>query len=130
MVISSTSVILGWKISLIVFATLGLLTCFIPYPGFWTSYVLDIVGPAWGYILFRGTYSPGKSSFLAIKFTPEAAVLLVFGICIVIETSQYFQLYDAHFDPYDYVAYFSLLFPCYLADKILENSAINGKTIK
>ena len=130
MIISSSYVIVGWKISLIVFATIGLLTCFIPYPGFWSSYVLDIVGPAWGYILFRGIYTPYQSSFLSIKFTPETAVLLVLGICFAIETSQYFKLYNAHFDLYDYVAYFSLLFLCYLADKILGNFVVNGKATK
>lgn len=127
---SSRTAALVWKIVLIVVASIGLLTCLIPHPGFWSGYVLDIVGPAWGYILLRGNYSHHHSSFLSLKFTPETAALSVLGICYAVETSQYFRLYDAHFDPYDYLAYISLLLPCYMADKVFTRYFIAKKIIK
>ena len=40
-----------WKITLILLCLTGLSTGIFKIPGFWTSYVLDIVGPAWCYIL-------------------------------------------------------------------------------
>ncbi|MCJ7552323.1 MAG: hypothetical protein MUO34_00435 [Ignavibacteriaceae bacterium] len=39
------------------------------------------------------------------------------AICFIIETSQYFNFYNAYFDPYDYLAYISLLLPIYFTDK-------------
>ena len=92
--------------------------------------VLDIVGPAWNYILIRGLYSSKNQTFLKIKFSPESAALLIIGICFIIETGQYFRIYEAHFDPYDYLAYISLILPCYLIDKlILRNKSIQDNTI-
>lgn len=116
---NNSRIILFWKISLILSGSTVLATCLIRAPGFWSSYVLDMSGPAMGYMLLRVQYTPKQSTFLSYKFSPELAVLLIFGICFVIETSQYFKLYKAHFDPYDYVAYLSLLLPCFLIDKWL-----------
>ena len=63
--------ILFWKTTLIILGSLALLTCLVRISGFWSSYVLDMVGPAWGYILLRGQYtSKGSYPFLT-KFTPE-----------------------------------------------------------
>lgn len=93
--------ILFWKIALVIFGSTVLATCLIRIPGFWSNYVFDMVGPAMGYILLRVQCTSKESTFLSFKFTPESAALIIFGICIVIETSQYFKLYDAHFDPYD-----------------------------
>ena len=109
---------LTWKIIIVVLGVIGLSTCLIRTPGFWTSYVLDIVGPAWNYVLLRGQYSSSRS-FLSLKLTPETAALLILVICFLIETSQYYELYNAHFDPYDYIAYISALLPCYVIDKWL-----------
>ena len=124
---SSSLITTGWKITLILLGTTGLLTSVVKAPGFWSSYVLDMVGPAWNYILLRGLYSPKNSSFLSLQFTPGKAALLILGICFLIETSQYFEIYGAHFDPYDYVAYGSLLLPVYLIDKWLVNYLGKGK---
>lgn len=106
-----------WKISLILLGLISLSTGLVKTPGFWTSYVLDIVGPAWIYILLRVQYSSKNTCFLSIKFSPEIAAIIVIGICILIETSQYFNLYEAHFDPYDYLSYVSLIIPLYVIDK-------------
>jgi hypothetical protein len=56
---------------------------------------------------------------MSIRFSTEGAFLLVFGVGVAIETSQYFKFYDATFDPYDYLAYATLLLPIYLLDKHL-----------
>jgi hypothetical protein len=49
--------------------------------------------------------------------TPEGALFLIVAVCGVIESAQYFQLYEAHYDPYDFLAYVSLLLPCYAIDR-------------
>jgi len=115
----NSRIMLFWKITLILTGSTVLATCLIRIPGFWSSYVLDMAGPAMGYILLRVQYTSKESTFLSFKFTPESAALIIFGICFAIETSQYFKLYEAHFDPFDYVAYISLLVPCFLIDKWL-----------
>jgi len=106
-----------WKILLIILGLTALSTGLLKSTGFLTSYMLDIVGPAWIYILIRVQYKSDGSTFLTFQFSPEKALLLVTGICYIIETSQYFQLYAAHFDPYDYLAYISGVLPVYLIDK-------------
>jgi len=121
MAATSASVILGWKIAIIVLGIVALSSGLVKKPGFWSSYVLDIAGPAWIYILLRCQYSERTTKFMSIRFSPESAVLLVFGMGVVIETSQYFKFYDATFDPYDYIAYLLLLLPCYLLDKYLQS---------
>jgi len=120
--------VIGWKVALIMFGAIGLYAAvFARTPGFWTSYALDVAGPAWNYILIRGQYSAKDSTFFSLKFTPESAVLLILGICLLIETSQYFNLYAAHFDPWDYPAYISGLLPCYLIDKWIMRSGQQAK---
>jgi len=121
MATSSSLIIIGWKIAIMLFGTIALLSGLVKDPGFWSSYVLDIVGPAWNYILLRGLYTSNKSTFMSLKFTPETAAFIIFGTCVLVKTTQYFKLYNAHFDPYDYLAYGSLLLPCYLLDKYLLN---------
>jgi len=110
---------IGWKISLILLGVISLSTGFSKRPGFWTSYVLDMAGPAWNYILIRGQYS-SQRTFFSFRFSPEFALLLIMGICFLIETSQFFKLYEAHFDPWDYLAYVSILIPCYLIDHYIS----------
>ena len=116
----SRIIVIGWKIVLVVLAGIGLSTGLVKTPGFWTSYVLDIAAPPWNYILIRGLFTSKKTTFFSIKFKPETAALLIIGIACLIETAQYFKIYAAHFDPYDYIAYISLLLPCYLIDKFLK----------
>jgi len=108
-----------WKISIILLCLIGLTSGLVKSSGFWTSYVLDITGPAWCYILIRGQYKSADSTFLSIRFSPELAAIIITGVCIIIETSQYFDLYDAYFDPYDYLAYVSGVLPLFIIDKWL-----------
>ena len=110
---------ISWKFSLILLGAISLSTGLSKRPGFWTSYVLDMAGPAWNYILIRGQYSD-KQTFFFFRFSPEFALLLIVGICFLIETSQFFKLYTAHFDPWDYLAYVSILIPVYLIDKYIS----------
>jgi len=116
---NSSSITIGWKFALIVLGTIGLLSGLIKKSWFWSSYLLDMVGPAWIYILLRCQYSLKTSKFMSLRFSPETALLSIFGICALIETSQYFEIYNSTFDPYDFLAYASILLPCYLLDKYL-----------
>ena len=108
-----------WKVLLITLGIISLSSGFIKSPGFWTSYALDIAGPAWIYLLLRGQYNLEKSAFLSIKFTANQAISLVIGIGFIIEIMQYYKIYEAHYDPYDFIAYVSLSIPVYLLDKWL-----------
>ena len=121
MAVTSKPVILVWKIAIIVLGIVALSSGLVKKPGFWSSYVLDIAGPAWIYILLRCQYSERTTKFMSIRFSPESTVLLVFGMGVAIETSQYFKFYDSTFDPYDFIAYLSLLLPFYFLDKYLQS---------
>lgn len=105
-----------WKIAIIILGIVSLLTGIIKPSELWTSYLLDITGPAWIYILIRGQYKSQKATFLTIKFSPELALFLIVGICFAIETMQLLKLYESTFDPWDYLAYFSGTFLIYLID--------------
>ena len=99
---------------------LGLATCFARVRGFWSSYVLDMAGPAWNYILIRGLFSKRQPAMLSRVLNPTAAISTIAGACFLIESAQYLRLYDAHYDPYDFVAYISLVLPCFVIDKWLH----------
>ena len=53
-------------------------------PGFWSSYLLDIVGPAWIYILMRGLVSRTQPAMLGRFLNPEAALVISVGACFLI----------------------------------------------
>jgi len=106
-----------WKAAVILMGLVALSAGLIKTPGFWTSYALDIAGPAMGYLLIRGRYTSDNATFLSIKFSPEWAAILIIGICSIIETGQYLHLYNAHFDPFDYLAYTSGVLTFYITDK-------------
>lgn len=110
---------LYWKAAIIILGAIALATCVVQSPGFWSSYVLDIVGPAWIYILVRGQFSRVKPAMFSEYLSPEAALLIMIAACYFIEAAQYFQLYEAHYDPLDLIAYVSLVTPCYVIDRWL-----------
>jgi len=105
-----------WAAALIVFILTGLATVNIKTGGFWNGYVLDMVGPAWTYILVRGLFTAGKSNRWTRFFTPVKTFFILFLACIAIETAQYFGLYDATFDPWDLIAYAAFLLPAFIID--------------
>ena len=110
-----------WKAAVVTFGIIALTSGLVRSPGFWSSYVLDIVGPAWIYILIRGLFSKTQPAMLAQFLSPEGALVIMVVACFLIEAAQYFQLYEAHYDPYDFLAYVSLLLPCYAIDKWMLN---------
>ena len=88
-------------------------------PGFWSSYVFDIAGPVWAYIIVRGLHSRSPTYLMRRYFTPEGAAAFVIGFCFLLEAGQYFGLCQGRFDSYDLVAFMAGALPCYVADKWL-----------
>ncbi len=108
-----------WAIALAILGVLGLSTIWFDFGKFWNGYLLDVVGPAWNYILFRGLYTAKSDNFWTRFFTPNRTFIIFILVCYGIETLQYFQVYDSTFDPWDFLAYISILIPVYLIDKRL-----------
>jgi len=107
---------LFWKIALIFLGLTALSTGLVKDSEFWTGYVLDITGPAWCYILIRGRYKENNTSFFGIRFSAWAAFLLILGVCFIVESLQYIELYESTFDPIDYPSYFSLIIVVFSID--------------
>ena len=105
-----------WAIALVALATLGLSTIWIDLGKFWKSYVLDMTGPAWNYILFRRLYTAYTDNIWTRFFTPNRTLAIFLIVCFGIETLQYFKIYKSTFDLLDLLAYISILIPLYLID--------------
>ena len=105
-----------WAAALIVLAVTGLSTNVVDLGVFWRSYVLDITGPAWTYILVRLRYTRWSETAWSRFFTPTRTVLICGAACFAIEGMQALAWYDATPDPWDLVAYLSLLVPLHLVD--------------
>ena len=114
------NLIIFWKVIVILLGINSLSTGLYKGSGFWTSYVLDIAGPAWGYVLIRVQYRLNTERFMSIRFSPEIAFLVIVGICFIIETMQFFEIYNSTFDLYDLMAYFSGVLVVYVIDKICK----------
>ena len=106
-----------WAVALFVFGALSLSTIWIDLGKFWKGYVLDMTGPAWNYILFRGLYTAYADNFWTRFFTPNRTLVIFLIVCFGIETLQYFKIYDSTFDLLDLLAYVSILMPVFLLDK-------------
>lgn len=85
---------------------------------FWKGYVLDMTGPAWNYILFRGRFTSRSVNAWTRFFTPKKTVTIFVLVCFGIEGAQYFGLYGATFDPWDFLAYVSILVPLFILDQV------------
>jgi hypothetical protein len=94
----------------------GISINWIDFGYFWKGYILDMTGPAWNYILFRGLFTANKQNVWTKFFTPSHTLIIFLLVCFGIETAQYFELYDSTFDPWDYLAYVSILIPLFLLD--------------
>ncbi len=105
-----------WAAAMFVFGFIGLSTIWFDLGGFWKGYVLDIVGPAWNYILFRGLFTGYTENTWTRFFTSKTTLFIFLIVCFSIETAQYFNLYEATFDPWDLLAYVSILIPVFLID--------------
>jgi hypothetical protein len=108
-----------WAVALVIFCTVGLSTNWINLGDFWKGYVLDMTGPAWNYILFRGLFTAKVNNAWTRFFTPNKTLIIFLLVCFLIETLQYFKIYDSTFDPWDLLAYGSILIPIFLLDLIL-----------
>lgn len=105
-----------WAVAFIVLAGTGLATIWIDLGPFWKGYVLDITGPAWNYILFRGLFTSKRDNAWTRFFTPVITLSVFLVVCAGIEGVQYLELYDATYDPLDFLAYVSFLIPLFVID--------------
>lgn len=105
-----------WAGAMFLFVLMGISTTWFYIGKFWNGYMLDICGAAWNYILFRGLFTEKKNNLWTRFFTPIRTYLLILFVSFGIETLQYFEVYDSTFDPYDLVAYASLLTVVFVLD--------------
>jgi len=120
-----------WAITLIVLLGTGISTIWFDFGAFWSGYVLDMVGPAWAYILFRGLYTEKAENIWTRFFTPNRTLIILLTVCIGIESLQFFKIYDSTFDFWDLLAYISILIPLFLIDtrmiRKIKNTPHNKK---
>lgn len=109
-----------WAIAFIILMITGLSTTWFNLGDFWNGYILDMTGPAWNYILFRGLFTAKADNTWTHFFTPKRTFLIFVLVCIGFETIQYFNLYKSTYDPWDYLAYISILVPLFLIDSKLK----------
>jgi hypothetical protein len=107
-----------WAGAMILFILMGISTTWYYIGSFWNGYMLDICGAAWNYILIRGLFTERKDNLWTRFFTPVRTYLLIIFVSFGIETLQYFEVYDSTFDPYDLLAYVSLLSIVFVLDMI------------
>jgi len=110
-----------WAIGIVVLGGTGLATIWIDLGAFWKGYVLDMTGPAWNYILFRGLYTSYSDNAWYRFFTPKKTLFIFLFVCAAIEVAQYFKLYESTYDPLDFLSYVSFLIPLFLLDSYLLN---------
>ena len=108
-----------WAVGLVVLCATGLATIWINLGDFWKGYVLDMTGPAWNYILFRGLFTSYRENTWTKFFTPGRTLFIFLLVCAGIEEMQYFNLYEATYDPWDFLCYVSILIPLFLVDSFL-----------
>jgi hypothetical protein len=106
-----------WGAGLVILGVTGLSTLWIDLGPFWNGYVLDITGPGWSYILFRGLFTARKNNAWTRFFSPERTFIIFVLVCVSIETMQYLEIYESTFDPWDFLAYFSVLIPLFMIDR-------------
>jgi hypothetical protein len=118
-----------WATILIILLGMGLSTIWLDLGTFWKEYLLDMVGPAWAYILFRGLFMAKFNNIWTRFFTPNRTLIIFLTICFGIETLQYFKIYNSTFDFWDFPAYISILIPVFLIDiriiRKIRNTAPN-----
>ena len=107
-----------WAIGLVVLCATGLAATWIDGGLFWKGYLLDMAGPAWAYILFRGRFTAKADNNWTRFFTPQHTVVILIIVSFLIEGAQYFDLYEATFDPWDLLAYVSILIPLFILDQV------------
>jgi len=101
---------------MMILVVLGLSTTWIKLGPFWNGYVLDIAGPAWNYILFRNLGTTYQDNAWTRFFTPAKTFFIFVIILYGIELMQYLKVYDSTYDPWDFLAYISLMLPLFIID--------------
>lgn len=105
-----------WAATLVLLLIAGLSTLWFDWGRFANGYVLDMVGPAWVYILFRGLYTAKANNTWTRFFTPVRTLMILITACFGIEFMQYLNLYSSTFDLWDFLAYLSIIVPLFLID--------------
>lgn len=113
-----------WAVAMVLFGVTGLSTTWMDWGSFWSGYILDVCGPVWNYILFRGLFTAYRDNKWIRFFNPWRTFLIFVLVCFGIESLQYFKVYDSTFDPWDLLAYVSLLLPVFLLD--LRQQKVNS----
>jgi len=105
-----------WAGAMVIFTLTALSTNWLDWGPFWKGYVLDIFGPAWNYILFRNLFTAYRNTRWTRFFTPWRTLIICVLVLFAIEGAQYLEWYDSTFDPWDFVAYVSLIVPLFVID--------------
>jgi hypothetical protein len=111
-----------WAIAMSILLVTGLSTIWFNGGNFWKGYVLDMVGPAWNYILIRGLFTAKQDNRFTRLFTPATTLLVLLGVAFGIETMQYFRIYEATYDPLDFAAYSSIIVPLFIIDMFTQRT--------
>lgn len=106
-----------WALAMLILLVSGLSTVYFDLGDFANGYLLDMAGPAWAYILFRGLFTAKADNRWTRFFTPGRTLILLLAVSFGIESMQYFEIYESTFDYWDLPAYVSILVPLYLIDK-------------
>jgi len=114
-----------WALALLLFWAVGISTIWIDLGDFWKGYILDMFGPAWNYILFRGLFTAKANNAWTRFFTPTRTFIIFLLVCIVIETLQYYNIYNSTYDKWDFLAYVSILVPLFIIDIKLDQKGHN-----
>jgi len=107
-----------WAAGMLILGVAGLSAIWWDLGSFFKGYLLDMAGPAWNYILFRGLFTSYTENAWTRFFTPISTLLIFTVVCFSIEGMQYFKLYDSTFDPWDFAAYISFLLPLFILDSV------------
>jgi hypothetical protein len=108
-----------WAILFIILLVTGLSTQWHKAGGFCNGYVLDMAGPAWTYILFRGLFTKYADNKWTRFFKPKMTFISILTVAYSIELLQYFEVYESTYDVADLLAYLSILLPVFIIDQRL-----------
>ncbi len=78
-----------WAATLVLLLIAGLSTLWFELGTFASGYLVDMVGPAWTYILFRGLYTTKADNVWTRVFTPTRTFIILSTACFGIEFLQY-----------------------------------------
>ncbi len=76
-------------------------------------------GPAWTYILFRGLFTTQVKNRWTRFFNPVRIIFIHLATTFYNELLQFLKIYQATYDPMDFVAYITILIPVFLIDFII-----------